>query len=183
MQKSEVGKKDGSEAGVPNRESKPSAHAPAPHARHDRSMARSRSVGRPIFENFLTFCPTPASNVHCLQGCCRAGIVCFYNGFAVDMEWTWHPNARFTLQKYGFREFMILSSLKNRLRSRTRVATFKFQNALGLKNRLRSRTHVTTFKFLNALGLKNRLRSRTRVTIFKFQNASCASRQISKFTV
>ena len=58
---------------------------------------------------------------------------------------------------------MILSSLKNRLRSRTRVTTFKFQNALGLKNRLRSRTRVTTFKFRNALGLKNRLRSRTRV--------------------
>ena len=33
--------------------------------------------------------------------------------------------------------------LKNRLRSRTRVATFKFQNALGSKNRPRSRTRVT----------------------------------------
>ena len=32
----------------------------------------------------------------------------------------------------------------NRLRSRTRVTTFKFQDALGLKNRLRSRTRVTT---------------------------------------
>ena len=30
----------------------------------------------------------------------------------------------------------------NRLRSRTRVTTFKFQDALGLKNRLRSRTRV-----------------------------------------
>ena len=39
-----LGVKDGSEAGVPNRESKPSAHAPAPHARHDRSMARD-SIG------------------------------------------------------------------------------------------------------------------------------------------
>ena len=58
---------------------------------------------------------------------------------------------------------MILSSLKNRLRPRTHVTTFKFQNALGLKNRLRSRTSVTTFKFQDALGLKTRLRSRTRV--------------------
>ena len=39
---------------------------------------------------------------------------------------------------------MVLSSLKNRLRSRTRVTTFKFQNALDLKNRLRSRTRVAT---------------------------------------
>ena len=52
----------------------------------------------------------------------------------------------------------------NRLRSRTYVTTFKFQNALDLKNRLRSRTRVTIFKFQNALGLKNRLRSRTHVT-------------------
>ena len=52
----------------------------------------------------------------------------------------------------------------NRLRSRTRVTTFKFQDALSLKNRLRSRTRVTTFKFQSALNLKNRLRSRTRVT-------------------
>ena len=59
----------------------------------------------------------------------------------------------------------------NRLRSRTRVTTFKFQDALGLKNRLHSRTRVTTFKFQSALNLKNRLRSRTRVTIFKFQSA------------
>ena len=51
----------------------------------------------------------------------------------------------------------------NRLRSRTRVTTFKFQDALGLKNRLRSRTRVTTFKFQSALNLKNRFRSRTRV--------------------
>ena len=52
----------------------------------------------------------------------------------------------------------------NRLRSRTRVATFKFQSALDLKNRLRSRTRVTIFKFQSALDLKNWLRSRTRVT-------------------
>ena len=32
----------------------------------------------------------------------------------------------------------------NRLRSHTRVTTFKFQDALGLKNRLRSRKGVTT---------------------------------------
>ena len=59
---------------------------------------------------------------------------------------------------------MIFSSLKNRLRSRTRVTTVKFQDALGLKNRFHSRTRVTTFKFQSALDLKNRLRSRTRVT-------------------
>ena len=37
-------------SGDPHRESKPSAHAPAPHARHDRSMARSCLVARMIFE-------------------------------------------------------------------------------------------------------------------------------------
>ena len=37
----------------------------------------------------------------------------------------------------------------NRLRSRTRVATFKFQDALGLKNRLHSRTRVATFNFMD----------------------------------
>ena len=37
-------------SGDPHRESKPSAHAPAPHARHDRSMARSGLVARMIFE-------------------------------------------------------------------------------------------------------------------------------------
>ena len=52
----------------------------------------------------------------------------------------------------------------NRLRSRTRVTTFKFQDALSLKTRLRSRTRVATFKFQSALNLKNRLRSRTCVT-------------------
>ena len=51
-------------------------------------------------------------------------------------------NVRATLHKHGFRELMILSSLKNWPRSRTRVATFRFQSALGLKNRLRSRTRV-----------------------------------------
>ena len=39
---------------------------------------------------------------------------------------------------------MIFSSLKNRVHSRTRVTTIKFQSALNLKNRLRSRTRVTT---------------------------------------
>ena len=47
----------------------------------------------------------------------------------------------------------------NRLRSRTRVTTFNFQDALGLKNRLRSRTRVTTFMFQSALSLRNQLRS------------------------
>ena len=55
--------------------------APAPHARHDRSMARSRSVAKPIFEKGIAFRATPASNVHSLQGFCRAGFACFYNGF------------------------------------------------------------------------------------------------------
>ena len=67
---------------------------------------------------------------------------------------------------------MILSSLKNRLRSRTRVTTFKFQSALDLKNRLRSRTRVTTFMFQSALSFKNRLRSRTRVAIPMFDNVA-----------
>ena len=54
---------NGSEAGVPNLESKPSAHAPAPHARHDRSMARSISVASPIFEKMSSGPVTHASNV------------------------------------------------------------------------------------------------------------------------
>ena len=57
----------------------------------------------------------------------------------------------------------------NRLRSRTRVTTCKFQDALSSNNRFRSRTRVTTFKFQSALNLRNRLRSRTRVKTFKFQ--------------
>ena len=56
---SEVGGENGSEAGVPNRESKPSAHASAPHARHDGSMARSVSVARQILDNFLPLWETP----------------------------------------------------------------------------------------------------------------------------
>ena len=43
--------------------------APAPHARHDRSMARSRSVARPIFEKSIPSWEASASNVHSLQGC------------------------------------------------------------------------------------------------------------------
>ena len=46
---------------------------------------------------------------------------------------------------------MVLSSLKNRLRSRTRVTTFKFQSALDLKNRLRSRTLVATLMINSVL--------------------------------
>ena len=46
---SEVGGENRSGADDHNRESKPSAHPPAPHARHDRSMARSSLVARPIF--------------------------------------------------------------------------------------------------------------------------------------
>ena len=46
----EVGGEYRSAAEDPHRESKPSAHAPAPHARHDRSMARSSFVARMIFE-------------------------------------------------------------------------------------------------------------------------------------
>ena len=52
-----------SEAESPYRESKPSAHAPAPHARHDRSMARNRSVARPILEKNPSLWETAASNV------------------------------------------------------------------------------------------------------------------------
>ena len=37
--------------------------------------------------------------------------------FGESMESPLHPKVRSALQKYGFREFMILSSLKNRLRS------------------------------------------------------------------
>ena len=42
---SEVGGENRSGAEDPHRESKPSAHAPAPHARHDRSMARDSFGG------------------------------------------------------------------------------------------------------------------------------------------
>ena len=48
---SEVGGVNRSGADDAHRETKPSAHAPAPHARHDRSMARSSSVARVCFED------------------------------------------------------------------------------------------------------------------------------------
>ena len=41
---------------------------------------------------------------------------------------------------------MIFSSLKNRVRPRTRVASFKFQSALDLNNWLRCLSHVTKIK-------------------------------------
>ena len=40
-----------------------------------------------------------------------------------------------------------------RLRSRTRVATLRFHNALSFENRPRSRTRVTTLRFQSALRL------------------------------
>ena len=64
-----------------------------------------------------------------------------------------------------------IASLKNRLRSRTHVATLRFQSALRLKNRLRSRTRVAILRFQNALSLRIRLRSRTRVATLRFQSA------------
>ena len=60
--------------------------APAPHARHDRSMARSRSVARPISRILAPLRVAAASNVHWLQGCCRAGIDCFFKHFFELME-------------------------------------------------------------------------------------------------
>ena len=86
--KSEVGKKDG----VPNRESKPSAHAPAPHARHDRSMARSVSVARPILHNFLPGWATAASNVQRPAPWARAAFCHTYKlilTFLEPMESSW----------------------------------------------------------------------------------------------
>ena len=45
-----LGGENRSGADDPHRESKPSAHAPAPHARCDRSMARSSLVATQILE-------------------------------------------------------------------------------------------------------------------------------------
>ena len=59
----EVGGENRREAEDPHRESKPSAHAPAPHARHDRSMVRSCSVARPISQKCFLFRVSAASNV------------------------------------------------------------------------------------------------------------------------
>ena len=67
--------------------------------------------------------------------------------------------------------FYVIASLKNRLRSRTRVATLRFQSALKLKSRLRSRTHVAILRFQNALSLRNRLRSRTDVATLRLHSA------------
>ena len=128
-------------------------------------MARSRSVARPILEKILPFWETAASNVQVSKVTTGARNASNYTGFAWDMEWTWHLNARFALQKYGFGEFMVLSSLKNRLRSRTRVTTFKFQSALDLKNRLRSRTRVTTLMFKYVL--ETRLRACIQRAVFR----------------
>jgi len=60
---SEVGGENGAERRPPpgNQAQRP---APAPHARHDRSMARNRSVARPISEKSLPLVVPLASNVH-----------------------------------------------------------------------------------------------------------------------
>ena len=122
---------------VPYRESKPSAHAPAPHARHDRSMARDSVVASPIL-GFMSCSPGPAaSRVQCTKGCCRAAFCHTYKLILTILRC--HGNAMDP----------------NRLRSRTCVTTLKFQDGLSLKNRFRSRTCVTTFKFQSALDLKN----------------------------
>ena len=65
-----MGVKTGAKRECPNRESKPSAHAPAPHARHDRSMARNRLVAKPILENFLSLRVAPASNAQLYSSMC-----------------------------------------------------------------------------------------------------------------
>ena len=59
---------------------------------------------------------------------------------------------------------MIRSSLKNRLRSRTHVTTFKFQSALDLANRLRSRTRVATLMIKYVL--ETRLRACIQRAVF-----------------
>ena len=66
-----------------------------------------------------------------------------------SMRWIWRicSVVWVTLQTSGFREFTVLLSLKNRLRSRACVTSFKFQNALDLKNRLRRLSHVTKIRF------------------------------------
>ena len=56
-------KAEGSPTGKSSSEFDVLAPAPAPHARHDRSMARSRLVARPILEKSMAMCPTHASNV------------------------------------------------------------------------------------------------------------------------
>ena len=54
-------------ADAPHRESKPSAHAPAPHARHDRSMARSCLVARMIFEEKYRLTPPRVQRPICFN--------------------------------------------------------------------------------------------------------------------
>ena len=61
----------------------------------------------------------------------------------------------------------------NRLRSRTRVATFKFQDALGLKNRLRSRTRVTTLMIKYVL--ERRLRTCVQRRVFRIHKLKTES--------
>ena len=136
-----INRRLGKKPKVPNRESKPSDHAPAPHARHDESMARDSRVASPIL-GFMSCPPGPAaSRVQFTKGCCRAAFCRSYKLILTILRCHGNPMD------------------PNRLRSRTHVTTFKFQDALSLKNRLRSRTCVTTFKFHTALDLKNRLRS------------------------
>ena len=54
------------------------------------------------------------------------------------------------------------------VRSRTRVAAFKFQNALDLQNRLRSRTRVTTLMIKSVL--ETRLRTCIQRAVFFIHN-------------
>ena len=84
-------------------------------ARFWRNVSRSACGSRP--------------RVQGCQPCCRSRNDSNFIAFAEDKERSWHLNARLALQKYGFREFMIFSSLKNRLRSRTLVTAVMFQNA------------------------------------------------------
>ena len=83
----EVGGENRSEAEDPHRESKPSAHAPAPHARHDRSMARNVwRLGRSeAYFPPLRACHENMSRVHGRVHDLISFILARnYNGFLVD---------------------------------------------------------------------------------------------------
>jgi len=109
----------------------PSPAPTHPHRTHDTTdqWREIRLVSRPVFGKMSSFPVPPASNVELVSTMLSCTKRYVYNGFAEDMERTWHLKVRPALQKYGFCECMVHSSLKNWLRSRTHVTTVMFHNA------------------------------------------------------
>ena len=80
------------------------AHAPTPHARHDRSMARSVSVARPSFETSISLRYPPRPTPICVTDIVGGHCVFFCYHLLDVMESSWHLDVRGTLYKQWFCE-------------------------------------------------------------------------------